>query len=79
MLGLAMDFLIGALVAATFGFSGIIASSAGVARILALALFLGFLLLLVPGLIRLVRRRGARHARRNRPDIPLIRIRGNHT
>jgi len=78
MLGVAMDFLIGALVAATFGFSGIIASSAGVARILALALFLAFLSLLVPGLIRLVRRRGTRH-RRNRPDIPLIRIRGNHT
>jgi uncharacterized membrane protein YtjA (UPF0391 family) len=78
MLGLAMDFLIGALVAATFGFSGIIASSAGVARTLALALFVGFLFLLVPGLIQAVRRRGSRH-RRHRPDIPLIRIRGNHT
>ena len=79
MLGLALDFLIGALVAATFGFAGIIGSSAGAARIIALILFLGFLMLLIPGLLRAFKQRSARYRRRTKADIPLIRFRGNQT
>lgn len=73
MMGLAMDFLIGALVAATFGFGGIITASAGVARAIAIGLFAGFLLLLIPGLLRGLRK-APRRNRRPRPAIPLIRV-----
>jgi uncharacterized membrane protein YtjA (UPF0391 family) len=75
MLGLSLDFLIGALVAATFGFGGIIASSAGAARALALVLFCAFLLLLLLTHLRALRGRPHR-SRRKSPDIPLIRVRG---
>lgn len=52
MFSLAVDLLIGALVAATFGFGGIESSYAGLARVLSLALFLGFgICLLIPALL----------------------------
>ena len=56
-----MDVLIGALVVATFGFGGIITSSASVARAIVIGLFLGIVLLLLPGLLRA--RIGARKRR----------------
>jgi uncharacterized membrane protein YtjA (UPF0391 family) len=76
MLGLSLDFLIGATVAATFGFGGIIASSAGAASALALVLFCALILLLGPSLLRALRSGGPHRSRRKHPDIPLIRVRG---
>jgi len=73
MAGLTLDLLIGALVAATFGFSGIITSSAGVARAVAIGLFALVVVLLLPGLSRALRPK-ARRGRRARPAIPLIRV-----
>lgn len=56
----AMGFLIAALVAATFGFGGIGSPYAGVARGLALVLFMGFgFCLLIPALLE-ARNFGAR-------------------
>ncbi len=76
MLGLSLDFLIGALVAATLGFGGIIASSAGAARAIALVLFCAFLVLLLATQLRALRSGGPHRSRQKRPDIPLIRVRG---
>jgi len=76
MLGLSLDFLIGALIAATLGFGSIIASSAGAARALALVLFCAFLALLLATHLRALRSGGPHGSRRKSPDIPLIRVRG---
>jgi uncharacterized membrane protein YtjA (UPF0391 family) len=76
MLGLTLDFMIGAVVTATFGFGGIIAASATEVRAIALVFFIAFLLLLIPALFRALRSRGPRRNRRARTDIPLIRARG---
>jgi len=76
MLGLSLDFLIGAMVVATFGFGGLIASSAGAARGLALVLFCALLVLLLATHLHALRSGGPHRSGRKRPDIPLIRIRG---
>ena len=76
MLGLSLDFLIGAVVAATLGFGGIIGSSPGAARAIAIVLFCAILALLLPSQLRALRGRRPHRSRRTSPDIPLIRIRG---
>jgi uncharacterized membrane protein YtjA (UPF0391 family) len=72
MFSLAMDLLIGALVAATFGFGGIESSFAGLARGLALALFFGFgFCLLIPALLE-ARNVGAAGPRVNPDGAPSV-------
>jgi uncharacterized membrane protein YtjA (UPF0391 family) len=76
MLGMSLDFLIGAVVAATLGFGGIITSSPGAGLAIALVCFCAIVALLLPGYLRALRGRRPRRSRRKSPDIPLIRIRG---
>jgi|SoiMetStandDraft_2_1073263.scaffolds.fasta_scaffold1210035_1 hypothetical protein len=76
MLGLSLDFLIGAVVAATLGFGGIITSSPGAGLAIAVVLFCAILALLLPSHLRALKGKRPHRSRRKNPDIPLIRVRG---